>query len=86
MAGAKREWPQTLVRIRPDLKDWLKEQSERNYSSMNAEILISLEERRDRIAAQLARKAATGEGSKPKAPAAVTRTGARQGANSIIKG
>ncbi len=71
MAGAKREWPQTLVRIRPDLKDWLKEQSERNYSSMNAEILLSLEERRDRIAAQLARKAATGEVSKAKAPVAV---------------
>lgn len=71
MAGAKREWPQTLVRIRPDLKDWLRGQSEKNYSSINAEILLSVEERRDRIAAQEARrKAATGDGSKAKPSAA----------------
>lgn len=75
MAGAKREWPQTLVRIRPDLKAWLVEQSERNYSSINAEILLSVEDRRDKIAAQEARrKAATGEVSKAKAPAAVRKT------------
>lgn len=56
MAGAKREWPQSLVRIRPDLKAWLIEQSERNYSSINAEILLSVEERKDKLAAQMARR------------------------------
>jgi hypothetical protein len=71
MAGAKREWPQTLVRIRPDLKEWLINQSEQNYSSINAEILLSVEERRDRITAQRERrKAATGAVSKAKSPVA----------------
>lgn len=87
MAGAKREWPQTLVRIRPDLKDWLRDQSERNYSSINAEILLSVEERRDRIAAQDARrKAAAGDGVKANAPAAVRKSGARQSASLITQG
>lgn len=87
MPGAKREWPQTLVRIRPDLKAWLVDQSERNYSSINAEILLSLEERRDRIAAQEARrKAAAGEVSKAKAPAAARKSDALQGVSLITQG
>lgn len=87
MAGAKRDWPQTLMRIRPDLKAWLVEQSERNYSSINAEVLLAIEEKRDRVAAlEARRKAATGDGLQSKAPAAVRKSGTRQGASLIHQG
>ena len=87
MAGAQRGWPQTLLRISPELKEWLKSQSEQNFSSINSEVLRCVQERKDRQAAlEARRKAATGDGLQSKAPAAVRKTGARQGASLITQG
>jgi hypothetical protein len=86
MAGAKRDWPQTLLRLRPDLKAWLKEQASRNYSSINSEILRCVEERMDKTAALDARrKAATGEVSQATPTAAVRSKGALQGTSHLTQ-
>lgn len=81
MAGAQRGWPQFMLRVSPEMKRWIEDQSERNFASQNSEILRCIQERMDRTAAlEARRKAATGEVVEAKTPAAVRNDGARQGA------
>ncbi len=37
------------LRLPPDLKDWIKRQSEENASSQNSEIIRAIRERMDRL-------------------------------------
>jgi predicted HicB family RNase H-like nuclease len=47
MKGA-RQMPQTLVRMPPELKDWIRAEAASNGSSLNSEILRSVRERKER--------------------------------------
>jgi hypothetical protein len=81
MAGAQRGWPQFMLRVSPEMKVWIEDQSERSFSSQNSEILRCIQERMDRTAAlEARRKPAAREGIRPTSPAAVRSKGAQQGA------
>lgn len=70
---------QFAMRLPDGLRDRIKQAATRNHRSMNSEIVFHLE----RI---FAPQAATGEESPNHAPAAVTRTDALQGVNSVNQG
>lgn len=64
------------VRMPEGLRERLRQSAEDNHRSMNSELIFHL----DRALPLHVRKAATGEGSKANAPAAVRKSGARQSA------
>lgn len=69
MAGGQRSWPHFMLRLSPEMKEWVAEQAERGFSSKNSVILACIQERMDRLAAMEARRrATTGRGSKAKSP------------------
>jgi len=41
--------PQIAVRIPVDLKEWLRQEAQRNQSSQNSELVRALRERKDRL-------------------------------------
>ncbi|MDC7704054.1 Arc family DNA-binding protein [Vogesella indigofera] len=43
-----RKAPQTNLRMSHELKDWLQKKSEKNFRSMNSEVIARLEESRRR--------------------------------------
>ena len=47
---SQHEWPRFMVRLPPDLKDFLALQSQRNGASQNSEIIRSVRGRMDREA------------------------------------
>lgn len=53
-----RDDEQINVRIPPDLRDWLRQQKERNRSSLSSEVTRAIAERRDRCEKQSRKKAA----------------------------
>jgi hypothetical protein len=71
MAGAQRDWPKFMLRLRPDLKNFIEEQAERNFSSQNSEILRCVQERMERVAALEARRETTAGHRPRKAHSAV---------------
>jgi hypothetical protein len=48
MTGEHRNWPKLWIRIPPDLKRWLEEESDRNFGSQNSEVVRALRERMER--------------------------------------
>lgn len=83
MAGGQRGWPQFMLRVSPEMKEWIQEQSERNFASQNSEILRCIQERMDRIAAQEARRKVTaGAKASETNPAVTNAHAARQGSAS----
>lgn len=47
----KKKMPQMVVRLPEDLKAWVEEQSERNFSSQNSEIVRAVRDRKERLIA-----------------------------------
>lgn len=53
MKGA-RTAPQLVVRLPPELKQWLEQQARVNHRSLNGEVLVALEQYRKEVEAQKA--------------------------------
>lgn len=79
---ASAELDKFIARLPEGLRDRLRESAATNFRSMNAELVFHL----DRALPLQVRKAATGEGVKANAPAAVRKSGARQSASLITQG
>lgn len=50
----QREWPKFMIRLPPDMKEWVSQEAMRNCGSQNSEIIRALVERRERVTAERA--------------------------------
>ena len=48
MKAEQTSWPKLMLRLPPDAKAWLKEQSERYGNSKNAEVVRAIREKMER--------------------------------------
>lgn len=79
MAG-QRGWPQFMLRVSPEEKEWIEGQADGLLTSQNSVIRLAIQERMKKSAASDARrKAATGEVHQAMAPAAAQSEAALQG-------
>ena len=47
MDQGQRDWPKLMLRLPPDVKNWVEEQAKRHATSQNSEIVRSIRERMD---------------------------------------